>query len=229
MPHRHLSVPLLRALAIDFASERARSGPDPLKVPRLIKATVANAASAIKLGLPDDGPLKKREQLRSVDDEADSYGHRLDANDASDLIVGSNSAAPPNVISSNLEGYTQCILRTSQKDLPELGARRLWVLWAGHIDELVKMTEIAGAKRAVVVDARHAHVPHGRPGHHIFGQYLPDQAHGYSNGHAHARRNSRGTDTEGEGVGYGPAGVKAVATRGLNRASTVLNRLVPTA
>lgn len=234
-PHRFLSVPLLRSLANDFAAARARSAADPLKVPRLIKATVANAAHAIKLSLPDDGPLRKREYLRDHEDteEGTIYGRRASAaHDVSDLIMpgGSGGPAAPNMLSANLESYIQSILRTSHKDQPELGARRIWVLWSGSVDELVKMAELAQTKAATAVAARHSQGAAGDG-------WLPPshtETHGYTNGYTHGRKNSRGTDTEAEGAGgHGGTGVRAVAAEAMRRTGTVLKggvgRLVPVA
>ena len=240
-PHRHITVPLLRALASDFNTARARSSTDPLKVPRLIKATVANAASAIHFGNSDDGPLRKREYLWDEHDDDDDeyrrrYGHGA-ADGGADLIHSTGSIAAPNVITANLDAYIQGILRTSHKDQPELGARRIWVLWSGDVGELAKMTELATAKRAAAMSIRRGTVD-GYGGYHpsVYGQSQPGSAHpygqGYTHGHAHARKNSRGTDTEGEGTGYGPAGVKAAAAEAMRRTGTALKgmgKLVPTA
>jgi hypothetical protein len=229
-----LTVPLLRKLAYDFSSARARSAADPLKVPRLIKATVANAASAIKLALPDDGPLRKREYLRDPDEveEGALYGSRPSStHDISDLIMPDGTSAAPNMLAANLEAFTQSILRTSHKDQPELGARRIWVLWSGSVDELVKSAELARVKAAAGRQSQAAsegwsHGQHGMIGHADFGH-----PHGPSNGYTHARKNSRGTDTEGEGLGHGGAGVRAAAAEAMRRTGTVLKdgvgRLVP--
>jgi hypothetical protein len=129
-----LTVSSIRHLNQHYLNERTRS-PDALKVHRFLLSGVASATSSIhanlKGGNQEDTPLRKREhhlRARLEDGSSDS---------GLGLIVPAGEVgvyAPPDVITSDLEAYTKGILKSREKDLDVMGARRIAALWSGQTD-----------------------------------------------------------------------------------------------
>ncbi|ORX33965.1 hypothetical protein BD324DRAFT_653662 [Kockovaella imperatae] len=130
-PH-FLSVHSVRRLTNDYLGYRTRH-PDAFKVPRLLVSGVTAATSSITAnlkGAAEDAPLRKREHhMRSLDDADTESGLCLIIPEGE---VG--TVAPPDIITTDLDAYIKCILKSRQKEWDVMGARRVAWLWSGDID-----------------------------------------------------------------------------------------------
>ena len=108
-------------------------------MPKFLLSGVAAATSSLHANLKgvgqDDTPLRKREHhLRNrMEDGSHDSGLNLV------VPIGQvGSTAPPDIITSDLEAYTKGILKTRERDLDIMGARRISSLWSGANDSHAK-------------------------------------------------------------------------------------------
>lgn len=132
------SVPSVRALAQYYLSDRLHKG-DHLRVQRLLTGvaqTASHLSANLKGGGGEETSLRWREH---------QHRHRLDEQQLEDpgmvMIIPDDeigSIAPPDAITTHLEAYIKCILKSKEKEWDVMGARRIAELWNGSLADSVE-------------------------------------------------------------------------------------------
>lgn len=132
------SVPSIRALAQYYLSDRLHKG-DHLRVQRLLTGvaqTASHLSANLKGGGGEETSLRWREH---------HHRHRLDEQQLEDpgmvMIIPDDeigSIAPPDAITTHLEAYIKCILKSKEKEWDVMGARRIAELWNGSLADSVE-------------------------------------------------------------------------------------------
>ncbi|OWZ33295.1 hypothetical protein C356_05394 [Cryptococcus neoformans c45] len=132
------SVPSIRALSQHYLSDRLHKG-DHLRVQRLLTGvaqTASNLSANLKGGGGEETSLRWREH---------HLHHRLDEQELEDpgtvMIIPDDeigSIAPPDAITTHLEAYIKCILKSKEKEWDVMGARRIAELWNGSVADSVE-------------------------------------------------------------------------------------------
>jgi hypothetical protein len=124
-----LDVEGIRALNKAYLVRRTKS---PFSVHHSVLSGVAHATSSISANLKgsshEDGPLRRRELRPDYSMTSSESGLKLITPD-NEVIP----SAPPDVITTNLEAYTNGIKKSKEKDWIEMGAKRIGDLWKGNL------------------------------------------------------------------------------------------------
>ena len=124
-----LNVDGIRALNKAYLIRRTKS---PFSVHHSVLSGVAHATSSISANLKgsshEDGPLRRRELRPDYSLASSESGLKLITPD-NEVIP----SAPPDVITTNLEAYTNGIKKSKEKDWTEMGAKRIGDLWKGNL------------------------------------------------------------------------------------------------
>jgi hypothetical protein len=119
----------IRALNKAYLVRRTKS---PFSVHHSVLSGVAHATSSISANLKgsshEDGPLRRRELRPDYSMTSSESGLKLITPD-NEVIP----SAPPDVITTNLEAYTNGIKKSKEKDWIEMGAKRIGDLWKGNL------------------------------------------------------------------------------------------------
>jgi hypothetical protein len=125
----YLDVDSIRSLNKAYLVRRTKS---PFSVHHSVLSGVAHATSSISANLKgnshEDGPLRRREQRPDLSSSTGESGLKLISPDHD---VG--NSAPPDVITTNLEAYTNGIKKSREKDWIEMGAKKIGDLWKGNL------------------------------------------------------------------------------------------------
>ncbi|KIY32471.1 hypothetical protein I305_05040 [Cryptococcus gattii E566] len=132
------SVPSIRALAQYYLSDRLHKG-DHLRVQRLLTGvaqTASHLSANLKGGGGEETSLRWREH---------HHRHRLDEQELEDpgmvMIIPDDeigNIAPPDAITTHLEAYIKCILKSKEKEWDVMGARRIAELWNGSLADSIE-------------------------------------------------------------------------------------------
>lgn len=132
---RYVDISGIKALNKVYRARRARLPSDWSNVPHTLVSGVAHATSSLsanlKGGAAEDGPLRRREYRPDLSSSPLGGGGMGLITPDADL----GGIAPPDVLTTNLDAYTKCILRTKEKDWTVLGAKRVGDLWKGTLFE----------------------------------------------------------------------------------------------